>query len=234
MGDLSIARGPWQPEIRWDTPAGVALDTLLARLPADWDRTIVLFGSSPLQLALEPGFTSADVDLFCDEAHEEIEAALAAAHLRKEDGEFYIQCCWEGNFRTSPRWRHRAAAVPRGNATLLLPHPIDILIAKLHRYEEKDRNAFRLVIERTGHPTEQEFLTELQFSIDLFRPGFDEEMTGDITTNTAAMWPEIFGREIDVRREIIAPALARLRAGYADDLARRDYKADLRRLGGQD
>ncbi len=58
-------------------------------------------------------------------------------------------------------------------------------------------------------------------------------MTGDITTNTAAMWPEIFGREIDVRREIIAPALARLRAGYAEDLARRDYKADLRHLGGQ-
>ena len=231
MENLSIARGRWQPEIDWHTPAGVALDALLSQLPEDWGHTIVLFGSSPLQLAIEPGFTSADVDLFCDEARDEIEQALAAAHLRKADGEFYIQCCWEGNFRTSPRWRHRAASVPRGNATLILPHPIDILIAKLHRYEEKDRNAFRLVIDRTGHPTEAEFLAELQFSVDLFRPAFDEEMAGDITTNTAIMWPEIFGRPIDVRREVIAPALARLRAGYEPDRPQRDYKADLRHLG---
>lgn len=33
MGDLSIASGAWQPEIRWDTPAGIALDALLASLP---------------------------------------------------------------------------------------------------------------------------------------------------------------------------------------------------------
>jgi len=89
------------------------------------------------------------------------------------------------------------------------------------------------VIKHTGHPTEAEFLTELQFSVDLFRPAFDEEMTGDITTNTAVMWPEIFGRAIDVRREIIAPALARLRAGYEPDLPKRDYKADLRQIGAE-
>jgi hypothetical protein len=106
-----------------------------------------------------------------------------------------------------------------------------LLIAKLHRYEEKDRNAFRLVTERTGHPTEDEMLTELQFSVDLFRPAFDEEAGGDITVNTGIMWEDIFGRSLDVRREIIASALARLRTGYADDLARRDYKADLRSLG---
>jgi len=231
MGDLSIARGAWQPEIRWDTPSGLALDALLASLPPDWAHTIVLFGSSPLQLAIEPSFASADVDLFCDEAREDIERALTSAHLHKGDGEFYVQCCWEGNFRTSPRWRQRAASVSRRNVRLLLPHPIDLLIAKLHRYEEKDRNAFRLVVERTGHPSEEELLTELQFSVDLFRPAFDEETAGDITANTGIMWEDIFGRSIDVRREIIAPALARLRAGYADDLPRRDYKADLRRLG---
>jgi hypothetical protein len=74
-------------------------------------------------------------------------------------------------------------------------------------------------------------LNELQFSVDLFRPSFDEEVPGNITHNTAIMWEDIFGRPIDVRQEIIAPALARLRAGYADDLAQQDYKADLRRLG---
>jgi hypothetical protein len=224
----------WQPEIDWETPAGEALTKLCEALPAGRDITITVFGSAPLQLAIEASFKSNDVDVYpLGDDPSWLEAIVHRVGLAKSEAAVYIQCCWEGNFRTSPRWRHRAANVPRGNATLLLPHPIDILIAKLHRYEEKDRNAFRLVIERTGHPSEQEFLTELQFSVDLFRPGFDEEVTGDITTNTAAMWPEIFGREIDVRREIIAPALARLRAGYADDLARRDYKADLRHLGEQ-
>jgi len=109
-------------------------------------------------------------------------------------------------------------------------HPIDILIAKLHRYEEKDRRAFELVRERTGHPSEQEMLTELQYSVDLYRPNFDEEVAGDITTNTRVMWQDIFGREIDVRREIIAPALERRKQGYHDDLPREDYKASLRRL----
>lgn len=229
--NLSIGREPWQPTIDWDTPSGIALRRLFAELNANVPVTVTLFGSAPLQLALEPGFTSADVDLFCDEAQDEILAAIDAAHLAKVEGEFYIQCCWEGNFRTSPRWRMRAASIPCGHVTLVLPHPIDILIAKLHRYEEKDRRAFELVIERTGHPTEQEMLTELQYSVDLYRPNFDEEVTGDITTNTQVMWPEIFGRTIDVRKEIIAPALERRRRGYLDDLPKEDYKAELRRLG---
>jgi hypothetical protein len=208
----------------------VALQKLFAAIGPESRPTITLFGSAPLQLTLEPGFTSADVDLFCDEAQEEILAAIEAAHLVKSGGEFYIQCCWEGNFRTSPRWRMRAARIPCGHVTLVLPHPMDILIAKLHRYEEKDRRAFVLVRERTGHPTEQELLTELQYAVDLYRPNFDEEVTGDITTNTQVMWSEIFGRPIDVRKEIIAPALERSRRGFQDDLPKEDYKAELRRL----
>ncbi len=125
---LSIVPAAWLPEIRWDTPAGTALDAL-KKLPPEPPLTITLFGFSPLRLSIESEFASADVDLFCDEAREEIERALALAHLRKEDGEFYIQRCWESNFRTSSRWRTRAASVPRGSATLIQPHPIDILIA---------------------------------------------------------------------------------------------------------
>ncbi len=228
--NLSIGREPWQPVINWEVPAGVALKKLFAQLDVREKFVITLFGSAPLQLALEPGFASADVDIFCDEAQEEINAAITAAHLGKAEGEFYVQYCWEGNFRTSPRWRIRAAAIPCGNITLILPHPIDIMIAKLHRYEEKDRRAFELVIARTGHPREEEMLTELQYAVDLFRPNFDEEATADMTMNTQAMWKEIFHREIDVRKEIIGPALERRRRGYADDLPREDYKARLREL----
>jgi hypothetical protein len=221
----------WQPEIDWGTTAGQALTKLCEAVPPNRGIVITVFGSAPLQLAIDSTFKSNDVDVYPADDPAWLQSLVREIGLEKSTAAFHIQCCWEGNFRTSPRWRTRAASVPRGNATLLLPHPIDILIAKLHRYEEKDARAFRLVIERTGHPTGAEFLAELQFSVDLFRPTFDEEVTGDITANTAAMWPEIFGREIDVRKEIIAPALTRLRAGYEPDLPRRDYKADLRRLG---
>jgi hypothetical protein len=134
-----------------------------------------------------------------------------------------------GNFRTSPRWQERAFTTEIGNVTLILPHPIDILIGKMHRLAEKDLAAFRLVIDRTGHPTEDELRRELQFAVDLYRPNFDEEMVGDITSNTRVLWQELWGKQIDVRAEIIRPAIAARRAGY--DMPQADYKAKLRRLG---
>lgn len=225
---------PWAARIDWETSAGRTLRQLFAALPAEREWALTLFGSSPLQLALEPSFTSLDVDLFAsdwDGPHEAVGAAIVRAGLSKEQREEgYVQLCVEGNFRTSPRWKDRAFHTQIGNVRLTLPHPIDILIAKLHRLAEKDLRAFQLVIERTGHPTEDELRGELQAAVDLYRPNFDEEMCGDITTNTRVLWLELWAKDINVRQEIIAPARARILAGYAPDLARRDYRAELKRL----
>ena len=225
----------WSPQIDWETPAGRALRKLFAALPADRDFTITLFGSSPFQLAIEHTFTSADVDLFAGEwgeLHEEVAAAVSRAGLAKEQGaEPYVQVCVESNFRTSPHWFRRASTITIGRVRLTLPHPIDILIAKLHRLEEKDLRAFRLVIERTGHPTEDEMRRELQAAVDLYRPNFDETVCSDITTNTRVLWQELWGKDINVRQEIIAPARVRQLRGYADDLPATDYRAELKKLG---
>ena len=225
---------PWATRIDWQTTAGKTLRRLIDALPADREWSLTLFGSSPLQLGLEPTFTSLDVDLFTDdpdEAQDEISAAIQRAGLSKDQSaENYVQLCYPSNFSTSPRWRLRAWTTSVGHVRLTLPHPIDILIAKLHRLADKDLRAFRLVIERTGHPTEDEMRRELQAAVDLYRPNFDEEMSGDITTNTAVLWQELWGKEINVRQEIIAPALERIRKGYEPDMPRRDYKAELRRL----
>jgi len=220
----------WTTGIDWTAPAGVALKRLFAELPQDREFQITLFGSSPLQIGLEKSFLSADVDMFsADEDTEVVRAAVHRAGLEKAEGRLYVEVCVQWNFRTSPRWSERAFRTQVGNVALTLPHPIDILIAKLHRLADKDLAAFRLVIARMGHPTEDEMRRELQIAVDLFRPNFDEEMIGDITTNTRVLWQELWGKDINVRQEIIAPAVALRNKGYLEQMARESYSDQLRK-----
>ena len=114
------------------------------------------------------------MDVFCDQ--EDLEAFVTQAGLHRDHSDFYIQVCSGLNFRTSPRWGTRTRTSQIGNCTFIFPHPIDILIAKLNRLEEKDLRAFRVVIEKTGHPTEAELIHELQMAVDLFRPGFEPDV----------------------------------------------------------
>jgi hypothetical protein len=47
------------------------------------------------------------------------------------------------------------------------------------------------------------------------------------------LWQELWGKTINVRQEIIAPAIAARRQGYEPDQPRADYRSDLRRLGDE-
>ena len=214
----------WSNDFNLDTPAGKILKKLVAALPVERSFRITLFGSAPLQINIEPELLSGDVDLFSDE--EQLARWVEQAGLGDQQKRPYIQVCSELNFRTSPRWRGRTQSVTVGNCTFVFPHPIDILIAKLNRLEEKDIEAFRVVKKKTGHPTEAELIEELQMAVDLFRPSFDEENAADLANNTRRLWPLLYGREIDPRKEIIAPALAKRREGYGEPT--RDYKQELR------
>jgi len=53
--------------------------------------------------------------------------------------------------------------------------------------------------------------------VDIYRPSFDEESTGDPRHNTEVLWREIFGQSIDVGQQIIAPALAERRRNYGGE-----------------
>ncbi len=214
---------PWTREFHLNGPAAGVLKHLVEALPPGRHFEITLFGSAPLQLQVDEGFLSGDVDLFSN--FEELETIVESAGLGDEQRRPYIQVCSGLSFRTSPLWGTRTQSFDIGNCTFILPHPIDILIAKLNRLEEKDLEAFRMVIRKTGHPTELEMIRELQNAVDLFRPSFDEENASDLVNNTRRLWPLIFGREIDPRLEIIAPALAKRKAGYG--LPTRDYKKEL-------
>ena len=214
----------WAGEIDWATPAGQLLQKFLVALPKDRPFHFTLYGSAPLQLTVDRQLLSGDVDLFSDD-DEDLAALVAAAKLDKTHGGFYLEPGFELSFRTSPRWRQRAKTVQRNNVTLTIPHPVDILIGKLDRLDAKDLKAFERTIQLTGHPTADELKRELQNAVDLFRPAFDDDSPNRYPENTRKLWRELFHGEIDVRQEIIEPAIARRKQGYGETPP--DYKRTL-------
>jgi len=214
----------WTGKIDWHTPAGALLEKFLATLPKDRPFHLTLYGSAPLQLTVDRQLLSGDVDLFSDD-DEDLARFVESAKLDKSSGGLYLEPGYELSFRTSPRWRQRAANVQIANVTLTIPHPLDILIGKLDRLDPKDLKAFERVIQISGHPTPPELIAELQNAVDLFRPGFDEESPNRFPENTRRLWREIYRAEIDVQAEIIAPAIVRRRQGYGQTPP--DYKSAL-------
>jgi hypothetical protein len=201
----------WQPDLNWDTPAGQTLDRLVQALPQDRPWTIIVFGSSPLQLALDPNFLSGDVDVI---PSLDIEEHCRRAGLLRGQTSLYVEPCTPAAFTASPDWPMRACEVKRGHVTFVLPHPIDILVSKIKRLEEKDLDAFRLVRAKTGHPTEEELLKALRRIVDVYRPSFDEEGGRDPRHNTVVLWRELFKKPINVAEQIITPALEARRRNY--------------------
>ncbi len=217
---------PWTPDLNWNSPAGKVLLRLLDFLPPDQPLRITVFGSAPLQLGFDGSFLSADVDVF---SSQDLAEAIEQAELGAEQSAIYIQQSDELVFRSSPSWLERAFTFRSGQITLVFPHPIDILVAKLPRLEPKDLDAFRLVLATTGHPTPEELVAALQGCVDLFRPAFDEENSGDPIANTRRLWEELYGSSIDVRAEIIRPALERRKRGYETNVP--PYGQSLKEIG---
>jgi hypothetical protein len=215
----------WRGEIDWHTPAGQILRKFLAALPPQGSFSISLYGSAPLQLTIDPTLLSGDIDIFSNK-DDDLTHFIREQGLDKAHAGLHIEAGFELSFRTSPRWRLRARTIQLANVSLTIPHPIDVLIGKLDRLAPKDLTAFKRVIALTGHPTAEEMIRELQNSVDLFRPGFDEESPGRFRANAESLWREVFGREIDVQREIIAPAIQRRRQGYGEEPP--DYKGVLK------
>ncbi len=195
----------------WNGNAGRRLDEFARRLPAQPRLTVTVFGSAPLQLFVESSFLSEDIDLFGDDMTTAfLEQFVTANHWEKGTTDFYIQVCDPLAFKSTINWRDRAIKVERHGHLFHFVHPWDVLVSKLQRLEEKDLNAFRLVIGKTGHPTEDELVRHLQLAVDLYRPKFDEESArGDMLMNTHLLWQTLWGKDIDVRARIIRPALER-------------------------
>ena len=203
-------------KLDWNGKAGQRLDEFARRLPAQPRLEITVFGSAPLQLFIEPSFVSEDIDLFGNEDTTTFLEQFVSEHQWNQGAtDLYIQVCDPLAFKSTIDWRSRAIEALRHGHLFVFVHPWDVPVSKLQRLEEKDLNAFRLIVEKTGHPTEEEFVRHLQLAVDLYRPKFDEESArGDMLLNTKILWQALWNQEIDVRAKIIRPALERAEREY--------------------
>jgi hypothetical protein len=113
--------------------------------------------------------------------------------------------------------------VERGNLRITIPHPIDILIAKLHRYEAKDLEAFKMVRARTGFPAAEELLAELCANHRLFKKQERSHASmpsqfpaSKIAQAVPKLFMELYGKRINVRRDILLPAEQAVAESYND------------------
>jgi hypothetical protein len=217
----------WTPNLDWNAPAGKLLDELAALLPTNTVHSITVFGSAPLQLALDSAFLSADVDVI---SPEDLGELIRAHSLGKDQRPLYLEQCQPGAFVTASDWPARAFHARRKSVNYCFPHPMDLLVSKLQRLEKKDLEAFRLVCGRRLF-SEDDFRTVLMNAVDIYRPRFAEEQSGaDIFENTRAVWQEIYGKAIDVRLEIVIPALAKRKPSHG--AAAPNWKAQLSHVAG--
>jgi hypothetical protein len=227
----------WPPTINLNTPAWRTLQNLLAEAPPSPDQNrLIVFGSAALQLTVASNLLSADIDISLDvvtvgprgmttpRAEEHLRRAAAKVNASLGKDLPYIQVYHWMTFQPANRWERRAFEKIEGGWRLVYPHPYDTLFSKLRRAEAKDIEAFRVVIERTGHPTEAEFI---QLCIENYRdfeprlrttPSHLPEVVppNDLRSNTVRLWQAIWGRSIDIDREITGPALQQLQTDWVD------------------
>lgn len=201
--------------LNWDAPNGSLLKKFIEGLPQDRPIVLNVFGSTPLQMRLDPSFLSGDVDIFTSE---DLSGHLETMKLGKEHTTPYIELVPSTIFITTPAWRDRAAKEVFGNVIVYIASPLDVLVGKLKRLEAKDVKAFDLVKEKTGGPTEEELKEALRVVVDMYRPAFDEENPGgDPIANTRRLWQHLYGHDIDVRKEIIVPAIEVRKEAYGEN-----------------
>jgi hypothetical protein len=227
----------WPPAINLDTPAWRTLQNLVAESPPSSDQNrLIVFGSAALQLTVAAELLSADVDISLDivtvgprgmttpKAEEHLRRAAAKVNGALGRDLPYIQVCHWMTFQPANRWERRAFEKAENAWHLVYPHPYDILFSKLRRAEIKDIEAFRLVVERTGHPTEAEFL---QLCIENYRD-FEPRLrtnpshlpnvvpSSDLRGNTLRLWQAVWNRSIEIDHEITEPAVQRLEGDWGD------------------
>jgi len=139
------------------------------RIVADAARLIgrgelVIFGSSALAFWLADAPRSRDVDLWCDppERGQVVEALMGELSWYHERHGAYVEVWAPETFAAPSEWRTRARRSIHEvspEVTLLVPHPHDVLLAKLERMTETDVDHARRIL--AEYPMSEATLAEL-------------------------------------------------------------------------
>ncbi|MBI4614842.1 MAG: hypothetical protein HY720_14620 [Planctomycetes bacterium] len=105
---------------------------------------IVVFGSAALAFWLRNAPASRDVDLVCEprECADPIQALMGELSWYHKRHGAYVEVCEPETFTPPSGWRERAREIQveeRVDVRLIVPHPHDLLLSKLDRWESKDR-----------------------------------------------------------------------------------------------
>ena len=217
------------PTPQWDTLAGRVLDAFFQQvaqhLPS-YGAPLTVFGSAPIQLCLDSEFASADVDVM---VFMETERLRELAHSPSLDRDrYHVQVCPPSLFLPAPHYLQRAHVETRHGLQIVVPHLMDILLAKLHRSRvegqsglvAKDLRAFRKVRQLCGSsPSADEMVAELRSCEAHFRPPLDGSVNS-FKLNVLDLFEQVYGRPLDIATEIACtrPAPAEARSLGLDDL----------------
>jgi len=112
---------------------------------------IVVFGSAALALSLPQAPTTRDVDLWVTppERGEIVEALMGELSWYMDKHGSYVEVWGPETFAAPDDWRTRAKVLHNDEAPavrLVVPHPHDVLLAKLERWESQDRAHAGLIL----------------------------------------------------------------------------------------
>lgn len=133
-----------------------------ARLVRDGE--VVVFGSAALAFWLEDAPRTRDVDIWCTPAErgELVEALMGELSWYHDKHDAYVEVWGPETFAAPSGWRQRAREFTDEavvGVILRVPHPHDVLLAKVERWEEGDQDHARRIL--TQFPLDAGGLAEL-------------------------------------------------------------------------
>lgn len=208
----------WPIPPDWNSPAGKLISQLANAIPPDRATPIMVFGSAALQLTVAPVVPCAVVLITPDMEYAdnrmphyphalsraEIISLAAKIGLLTNDQKPSLFITAPFVFDASPHYVRRAQEVTLGNALVTIPHPLDILISKLHYLDKEDVQAFRCMQNQHQYPTPEIFIEALRQSVSLFRW---RPKDSRIFYNVPRIGKLLWKRTIDMNRAILDHAL---------------------------
>ncbi len=118
---------------------------------------VVVFGSAALAFWLDSAPATRDVDLYClpPERGDAVEALMGELSRYHEHYGAYVEVWGPETFLASQDWRARAKVLrfeESPDVAVVIAHPHDVMVAKLERCDERDRQHILAILDELPLP----------------------------------------------------------------------------------